>query len=466
MEILIKLALGLFSLVFVINVTGKGNLAPNSATDQIQNYVLGGIIGGVIYNSSISILQYAVILMMWTILVLTLKWLNNNVRFVKRLIDGKPTLLIKNGQIDPEACRSVGLSAADVALKLRSQGIFQMKQVKRAVQEQNGQLIVVQMGDENPKYPVVTDGVIQVDVLESIGRSEEWLLDNLNKQGHDSNTSTKELYDCIVICKKNLMIGYFDNCVKIAYSNIDKEEINQINQICENHKKENEKLNNLFIVTYSHNYFSLKQSQVNEPAIQIDRHYNDDFVPVAAEIENFLLEDNKSGLIILHGKQGTGKTTYIRHLINLGKKRMIYMSGDLVDKLSDPSFITFIRQQKNSIFIVEDCEELLSSRNGGNRMNAGLVNILNISDGLLSDELCIKFICTFNAPLKDIDEALLRKGRLAARYEFKDLTTDKVNQLIKEESLDIPEQTHPMTLAEIYNYEGMDFSQGRKRVGF
>ena len=186
MEILIKLALGLFSLVFVINVTGKGNLAPNSATDQIQNYVLGGILGGVIYNSSISILQYAVILMMWTILVLTLKWLSNNVHFVKRLIDGKPTLLIKNGQIDPEACRSVGLSAADVALKLRSQGIFQMKQVKRAVQEQNGQLIVVQIGDENPKYPVVTDGVIQVDVLETIGRSEEWLLDNLSKQGHDN----------------------------------------------------------------------------------------------------------------------------------------------------------------------------------------------------------------------------------------------------------------------------------------
>ena len=186
MEILIKLALGLFSLVFVINVTGKGNLAPNSATDQIQNYVLGGIIGGVIYNSSISILQYAVILMMWTILVLTLKWLNNNVRFVKRLIDGKPTLLIKNGQIDPEACRSVGLSAAEVALKLRSQGIFQMKQVKCAVQEQNGQLIVVQMGDENPKYPVVTDGVVQVEILESIGRSEEWLLDNLSKQGYDN----------------------------------------------------------------------------------------------------------------------------------------------------------------------------------------------------------------------------------------------------------------------------------------
>lgn len=185
-EILIKLALGLVSLVFVINVTGKGNLAPNSAIDQIQNYVLGGIIGGVIYNSSITILQYAVILIMWTILVLLLKWLANNVGFVKQMIDGKPTMLIKNGKIDPEACRSVGLSASDVALKLRSQGIFQLKEVKRAVQEQNGQLIVVQNGDENPKYPVITDGVIQSDVLDTLSLTEEWLLDHLNKQGYDN----------------------------------------------------------------------------------------------------------------------------------------------------------------------------------------------------------------------------------------------------------------------------------------
>ena len=185
-EILIKLALGLVSLVFVINVTGKGNLAPNSAIDQIQNYVLGGIIGGVIYSSSITILQYAEILIMWTILVLLLKWLTNNVGFVKQMIDGKPTLLIKNGEIDPEACRSVGLSASDVALKLRSQGIFQLKEVKRAVQEQNGQLIVVQNGDENPKYPVITDGVIQSDVLDTLSLTEEWLIDHLNKQGYDN----------------------------------------------------------------------------------------------------------------------------------------------------------------------------------------------------------------------------------------------------------------------------------------
>ena len=183
--IAIRLALGLLSLVFVINITGKGNLAPNSAVDQIQNFVLGGIIGGVIYNSSITIIQYITILIIWTILVLLLKWLKTNVSFIKKLIDGEPTVIIKNGKIDPDACRSKGLAAAEVALKLRAQGIFQLKDVRRAVIEQNGQLIVVRMGDENPKYPVITDGVVQLDILESVGKTEEWLMEVLKQEGFE-----------------------------------------------------------------------------------------------------------------------------------------------------------------------------------------------------------------------------------------------------------------------------------------
>ena len=184
--IAIKLALGLISLVFVINVTGKGNLAPSSAVDQVQNFVLGGILGGIIYNSSISILQYVVILIIWTILILLLKWLNTNVSMIKHLIDGKPVIIIKNGKLDPEACRSKGLSAADVALKLRSQSVFQLKDVKRAVIEQNGQFIIVRFGDENPKYPIITDGVVQTEILETIGKSEEWLMEELQKEGYDN----------------------------------------------------------------------------------------------------------------------------------------------------------------------------------------------------------------------------------------------------------------------------------------
>ena len=182
-DVAIKLALGLLSLVLVINVSGKGNLAPNSASDQVQNYVLGGIIGGVIYSPSITVFQFIIILLIWAILVLSLKWLKTNNNWVKKMVDGQPVILIRNGKVDPEACRSVGLSASDVALKLRGQGIFQLKLVKRAVLEQNGQLVVVQMGDENPKYPIITDGVVQTEVLETIGKTEDWLLETLEKDG-------------------------------------------------------------------------------------------------------------------------------------------------------------------------------------------------------------------------------------------------------------------------------------------
>lgn len=185
LDIAIKLAIGLVTLIFVINISGKTNLAPNSASDQVQNYVLGGIIGGIIYNTSINIVQYCIILLIWTVLVLMLKWLKTNNQLVKHIIDGKPTVLIQKGKIDVEACRSLGLSASDVSLKLRGQGIFQLKFVKRAVLEQNGQLIVVPYGEENPKYPLITDGVIQEDILESIDKTEEWLIKELSKQGYD-----------------------------------------------------------------------------------------------------------------------------------------------------------------------------------------------------------------------------------------------------------------------------------------
>ena len=183
-DIAIKLALGLLSLVFVINVSGKGNLAPASASDQVQNYVLGGIIGGVIYNPSISILQFINILLIWVILVLTQKWLKTNNIFLKKMVDGEPTTVIKRGKIKVEATRKSGLSANDLAFKLRSQGIYSIKNVKRAVIEQNGQLIVVLTGDENPKYPIITDGKVQINSLESMDKTEEWLMSTLKEMGY------------------------------------------------------------------------------------------------------------------------------------------------------------------------------------------------------------------------------------------------------------------------------------------
>lgn len=179
----IKLLIGFLALITIINISGKGNLAPNSASDQVQNYVLGGIIGGVIYNNSIKIIEFIAILCIWCALVLGLKWLKQHVVKVKQIIDGKALIIIDEGKINIENCRKVGLSAHDISFKLRTNNVYSIKDVKRAIVEQNGQLIIIHYGEENPKFPLITDGHLQTDILEVIGKDEDWLIEEIKKQG-------------------------------------------------------------------------------------------------------------------------------------------------------------------------------------------------------------------------------------------------------------------------------------------
>ena len=50
--------------------------------------------------------------------------------------------------------------------------------------EQNGQLIIILDGEENPKFPLITDGQVQTDILEVMGRDEEWLLSEINAKSY------------------------------------------------------------------------------------------------------------------------------------------------------------------------------------------------------------------------------------------------------------------------------------------
>ena len=183
--VLLKLALGLLCLVLQINLLGKGNLAPSSATDQVQNYVLGGIIGGVIYNDAISVLEFILVLIAWTMLVLILKYLKATNGSVKSFIDGNPSVLIERGKLDVEECMRHGLLAHDIHLKLRMAGVYFIKDVKRAVLEPNGQLTAIQYGEQNARYPIVLDGQIDDDALDLIDKDRIWLDAALREMGYN-----------------------------------------------------------------------------------------------------------------------------------------------------------------------------------------------------------------------------------------------------------------------------------------
>lgn len=204
---------------------------------------------------------------------------------------------------------------------------------------------------------------------------------------------------------------------------------------------------------------------ISEITLNVNAHYNDDFLPIHEVIEESLKVDS-SGLILLHGAPGTGKTSYIKHLLSKqGKRNFIFIPNDFVSELLQPNFVSFLITNKNSILVIEDAEKVIISRDS-NSENSVVSTILQLTDGLFSDFLNIKIICTFNTSIDKVDKALLRKGRMIAYYEFKALTSDKTNALLT--SLGHETGNKSMTLAEIFNIDKIDFESKTKAsaIGF
>lgn len=253
----------------------------------------------------------------------------------------------------------------------------------------------------------------------------------------------------------------------ILYGEDDAEALEEFEEICKKHyKTPDKKLNNIRLLRVTQQGYDLSDFEVETVEdFNLEEQYNDDFIPEDEKITAFVKKE-KSGIIILHGEKGTGKSTYINHLINTNPEKMfVYFPSALVPLLGEPSFTDFFPRLKDSILILEDCEDALRSREavGGNR---AVNQLLNLSDGLLKS-LGIKFICTFNAPPEEIDEALLRKGRLFSKYEFKKLDAEKSSALLSklyEKEITV---TEPMSLADIYYYDEASYEDvPRETIGF
>jgi hypothetical protein len=194
--------------------------------------------------------------------------------------------------------------------------------------------------------------------------------------------------------------------------------------------------------------YEVLHHSIEPKPVDVDKHYNDDFKDVDERIRE-AIEDKKSGIFIFHGEPGTGKTNYIKHLTGKTKRKFIYVPSNMIDFLSDPSFISTMIDNKNAIIVIEDCEEYIKQRGQGAGNNF-VSTLLNVSDGILSDIMDIQVIATFNSGLQDIDKALLREGRLLVEYRFGKLSEDKVKKIAKEDSIEL-EELKPMTISEIYN---------------
>lgn len=134
-----------------------------------------------------------------------------------------------------------------------------------------------------------------------------------------------------------------------------------------------------------------KNLAITKPKLSIEENYNDDFSEIHQTILKRLQTKNDKGIVLLHGKPGTGKTSYIRFLITSIKKNVIFLPPNLASDITNPGLISILIDNPNAIFVIEDAENIIIDRE--TTAHSPVSALLNITDGLLADcSMCKLFV--------------------------------------------------------------------------
>lgn len=216
--------------------------------------------------------------------------------------------------------------------------------------------------------------------------------------------------------------------------------------------------NKIEIIVQNQSGFDFIEHSIKPTEVDIDTMYNDDFADVYDHIVDKLNTADK-GIVLFHGDPGTGKTTLIRHLTTVVNKKFIFVPINMIGHISSPSFIQDLVTNKGNVLVIEDCENFIQDRSISE--NSIVSSLLQVTDGILSDILSLKVICTFNTDITRVDPALMREGRLIAEYKFEQLSQEKADKLAGE-----PVEG-PRTLSNIFNE--LTYTQNKKveqTIGF
>lgn len=198
----LRTLLGFCVLLFLTRILGKKQLSQMTFFTYITGIALGNIAGDMVVHRDIKLIDGVTGLILWAMLSLTVEYISLKSSKARVLLDGEPTIVIKNGKILEKALASNKLNMDDLSMLLRTKNIFSVKDVDYAVLEPNGQLSVLKKVENEPvtqkdahilppprQYiptELVVDGKIVRRNLQELNLSQEWLDNQLKMSGVDS----------------------------------------------------------------------------------------------------------------------------------------------------------------------------------------------------------------------------------------------------------------------------------------
>ena len=319
-----------------------------------------------------------------------------------------------------------------------------------------------------------------LDVIEGLGFTEVFNKEMFMKSGHFQNKIYEKVCDSgiILLMVDSIAVKWAkwvskshkqDRGINISLcGNSSPKEFNAVTSlITPLAKTRRERENNIALVIQTNRGYDTTTFELPKQKLDIELGYGKGFKPIHEKIIHKLNESKSKGLVLLHGTPGTGKTHYLKYLASkIQNKRVLFIPPFLADFITSPEMTPFLIQNAGSILFIEDAERVITDRNNGG--GNGVSNILNITDGILSDILNIQIVATFNMDKKKIDEALLRKGRLIAEHKFDALPIEDSQSLIDNLGFEHTADK-PMTLTEIYNLSEVEYKSEEKSkptIGF
>jgi len=128
-------------MLVVIRALGKRTVGNFSAFDLLVALMLGEIVDEVIYGD-VRFIQGAVAIVSIAALAYADSWLSYSEKG-SRMLEGVPTIVVRDGEFDRQGMRRERINEKEVLGHLRSQGIYDMREVHLAIVENDGSVSVL-----------------------------------------------------------------------------------------------------------------------------------------------------------------------------------------------------------------------------------------------------------------------------------------------------------------------------------